>query len=114
MKKKNKKKNKKKSPEKTKKIFQGPFFYVKIQKISSQSLLNKKKNKDIIVISKKCGPATKRNYIRRITRYLIKENDIKAESKKFIFIFMQNLDQKITYKKIRDNFIQLKQTVVSI
>lgn len=87
---------------KSKTIFKAAFFYVKIH--YSTSLQTPLKN--IIVIPKKCGIAVRRNYIRRITKNLIKKYNLENINKYFIFIYIKtNLDH-ITYNDIEKFFIE--------
>jgi ribonuclease P protein component len=88
---------------KSKKIFQAAFFYVRILKINTLE----KKTKDIIVVPKKCGNAVLRNYIRRITKILIKKYKFNLLCMNFLFIYEKKKIENITYKTIENNIISL-------
>jgi ribonuclease P protein component len=88
---------------KSKKIFQAAFFYVRILKINTLE----KKTKDIIVVPKKCGNAVLRNYIRRITKILIKKYKFNLLCMNFLFIYEKKKIENINYKTIENNIISL-------
>lgn len=93
---------------KSKSIFKTAFFNVKIHYISN----NESRLKNIIVVPKKCGIAVRRNYLRRITKYLVIKYNIIPASGSLLFIYTkENLDH-ITYDLIKQKFIKLKELLI--
>jgi ribonuclease P protein component len=68
---------------KSKTIFKTAFFYVKLAPRLSPDIFVK----HIIVISKKCGNAVVRNYIRRMIKIILKKNQIVSSVRSLIIIF---------------------------
>lgn len=85
---------------KSKLIFKTAFFYIKIHyKKNHETHL-----KNIIVIPKKCGNAVRRNYLRRITKYLIKKYFNMDNKNTLLFIYMKINMDAINYKVLEKHF----------
>lgn len=95
---------------KSKSIFKTAFFYVKIHYVSQDEIFLK----NIIVIPKKCGNAVRRNYIRRITKYLIKKYSVDSVHKSFIFFYIKNNLDNINYQILESAFINFNQVLVTL
>lgn len=89
---------------KSKIILKTAFFYVKMHINETNNFI---KNKNIIVISKKCGIAVKRNYLRRITKSLIHKYLSKNEKINYLFIFLKKNLNYINYKILEKEFLEL-------
>lgn len=82
-------------------ILKTAFFYVKKYKLEYYE----KKIKNIIVISKKCGKAILRNYIRRITRDIMQKHKYENnENFVYIVIFEKKKLDNINYKLLFNLF----------
>ncbi len=88
-------------------ILKTAFLYVKVH-YSSQ---NEKTLKNIIIIPKKCGIAVRRNYIRRITKYLICKYNLNKENQNYILIYKKENLNLINYKEIEENLSKLKKII---
>lgn len=80
------------------------FFYIQYNPYKSFQ-----KKKFIIIISKKSGNAVIRNYIRRITKGIIKIHTSLFHSDYTHFISFNKISlQSITYKKLDNEFSKIK------
>jgi ribonuclease P protein component len=95
---------------KSKSIFKTAFFYIKVHYLSQDEIFLK----NIIVIPKKCGNAVRRNYIRRITKYLIKKYIVNVLDKSFIFFYIKNNLDNINYQILESSFINFNKLLVSL
>jgi ribonuclease P protein component len=86
---------------KSKLIFKTAFFYIKIHYLSENEYFSK----NIIVIPKKCGIAVRRNYIRRITKELIKKYTLPNINASLIVIYKKSNLDGLDYNSIKLAYI---------
>lgn len=88
---------------KSKYVFKTAFFYIK------KYQLDKNKIKDIIVISKKCGNAVQRNYIRRITKVILREfESIFDKESTYIIIYEKKNLKNVNYNTLKTIYLSLQ------
>lgn len=87
---------------KSKYVFKAAFFYIK------KYQLDKKKIKNIIVVPKKCGNAVRRNYIRRITKIILREfESIFDKQSTYIIIYEKKNLKQVDYNTLKIIFLKL-------